>query len=402
MRLGIARVVTRIVAVSAAVFAAQAFAGDYRAPRLPDGSPDLQGVWTNATATPMERSPELGDRRAFTAEEAAAISKAALAAVAADAAPSDPGKKIEAIESLPPVGNYNLFWTDRGMSVANINGEYRTSMIIEPSNGRIPALTADGQQRTGGARRTQSERRSRRTRARRALPAVVRLGLGSADAAGDVQQLLPDRAVAGLRGDPRRDGARRAHHPDPEQHTPATTSASGWATRSVTGKATRWWSRRATSVPSRVSAALRECSRDRALHARRPTTRSSIGSCRRSGDVHEPFTGELPFVRSTPTSTSTRATRAITRCRASSRVRAKPRSATGEGRGMSCCSSSSRSRCACPRLRASSSRREFDSPALQRKWTYAVYLPDGYETSHLALSRAVSAARSRRRSCTTG
>ncbi|HEV8332484.1 MAG TPA: hypothetical protein VGQ22_13750, partial [Steroidobacteraceae bacterium] len=49
---------------------------------------------------------------------------------------------------LPPVGNYNLFWTDRGMAVANINGEYRTSMIIEPSNGRIPALTADGQQRT--------------------------------------------------------------------------------------------------------------------------------------------------------------------------------------------------------------------------------------------------------------
>ena len=134
--------------MGAAVFAAQAFAGDYRAPRLPDGSPDLQGVWTNATATPMERSPELGDRRAFTAEEAAAISKAALAAVAADAAPSDPGKKIEAIESLPPVGNYNLFWTDRGMSVANIDGEYRTSMIIEPSNGRIPALTADGQQRT--------------------------------------------------------------------------------------------------------------------------------------------------------------------------------------------------------------------------------------------------------------
>jgi hypothetical protein len=148
MRLGIARVVTRIVAVGAAVCAAQAFAGAYRAPRLPDGSPDLQGVWTNATATPMERSPELGDRRAFTAEEAAAISKAALAAVAADAAPSDPAKKIEAIESLPPVGNYNLFWTDRGMSVANINGEYRTSMIIEPSNGRIPELTADGQQRT--------------------------------------------------------------------------------------------------------------------------------------------------------------------------------------------------------------------------------------------------------------
>ena len=136
-----------LTVVSASLLAAHAFAGDYRAPRLPDGTPDLQGVWTNATATPMERSPELGDRRAFTEEEAAAIGKAAVAAVAADAAPSDPNKKIEAISSLPPVGNYNLFWTDRGMSVANINGEWRTSMIIEPANGRIPALTAAGQQR---------------------------------------------------------------------------------------------------------------------------------------------------------------------------------------------------------------------------------------------------------------
>ena len=140
--------IVRIVAFGAATFVAQAVAGDYRAPRLPDGTPDLQGVWTNATATPVERSVDLGDRRAFTEQEAAAISKAALAAVAADAAPSDPNKKIEAIDSLPPVGNYNLFWTDRGMTVANINGEYRTSMIIEPSNGRIPPLTADGQQRT--------------------------------------------------------------------------------------------------------------------------------------------------------------------------------------------------------------------------------------------------------------
>ena len=140
--------IVRLTALAASLFAAHAFAGDYRVPRLPDGAPDLQGVWTNATATPMERSPELGERRAYTEQEAAAISKAALAAVAADAAPSDPDKKIEATDSLPPVGNYNLFWTDRGMTVANINGEYRTSMIIEPSNGRIPALTTAGQQRT--------------------------------------------------------------------------------------------------------------------------------------------------------------------------------------------------------------------------------------------------------------
>jgi hypothetical protein len=153
----------RCIATGAAVFAMTAHsaegpkktAGDpanYRVPRMPDGTPDLQGVWTNATATPMERAPELGERRAFTNAEAAAISKAALDAVAADAAPSDPDKKIEAISSLPPVGNYNLFWTDRGMSVAVVDGEYRTSMIVEPSNGRIPPMTEAALKRMGATK----------------------------------------------------------------------------------------------------------------------------------------------------------------------------------------------------------------------------------------------------------
>ena len=125
------------------LMAISAFGGDYKPPRLPDGAPDLQGVWTNASATPVERAPELGDRRAFTREEAEAISRKAIAAVEADSAPSDPNKKIEAVDSLPPVGNYNLFWTDRGMHVLQIDGEYRTSMIIEPSNGRIPSLKSE-------------------------------------------------------------------------------------------------------------------------------------------------------------------------------------------------------------------------------------------------------------------
>ncbi|WP_129642522.1 hypothetical protein [Peristeroidobacter agariperforans] len=140
------------LAIALAVAAMTAHSADgasrrYQAPRLADGTPDLQGVWTNQTATPMERAVELGTRRAFTDAEAAAISKAAIAAVEADAQPSDPDKKIEAAASLPPVGNYNLFWTDRGMSVAQIDGEYRTSMIIEPLNGRVPPLTEAAQQR---------------------------------------------------------------------------------------------------------------------------------------------------------------------------------------------------------------------------------------------------------------
>jgi hypothetical protein len=134
-----------IACLLTAAFAVHANAGEYKAPRLPDGTPDLQGVWTNATATPVERAPELGNRRAFTPEEAEAISRKAIAAVEADSAPSDPDKKIEAIPELPPVGNYNLFWTDRGMHVAFIDGEHRTSMIIDPPNGRIPALQPESE-----------------------------------------------------------------------------------------------------------------------------------------------------------------------------------------------------------------------------------------------------------------
>jgi len=134
-----------VTLVTLTALAASATARDYKAPRLPDGTPDLQGVWTNASATPVERAPELGERRAFTPQEAEAISRKAIAAVEADNAPSDPDKKIEAAASLPPVGNYNLFWTDRGMHVLQIDGEYRTSMIIDPPNGRIPSRRSEAE-----------------------------------------------------------------------------------------------------------------------------------------------------------------------------------------------------------------------------------------------------------------
>jgi hypothetical protein len=136
----------------AAVFlAGTALADGYKAPRLSDGSPDLQGNWTNATATPMERARELGTRRAYTEAEAAAISKRELDRVAADAEPAKPDDKAVA-GNLPPVGNYNLFWTERGMYVAKIGGEYRTSIIIDPPDGHMPPLTKEAMQRRAAAR----------------------------------------------------------------------------------------------------------------------------------------------------------------------------------------------------------------------------------------------------------
>lgn len=127
------------VGLTLALVSIGAIAAEYKVPRLADGTPDLQGVWTNATATPLERSPALGMRRTYTAEEVAKIEGTARARVENDSKPTDPNLKIAAA-ALPPVGNYNQFWTDRGMTVADIHGEKRTSIIIDPPNGRIPRI----------------------------------------------------------------------------------------------------------------------------------------------------------------------------------------------------------------------------------------------------------------------
>jgi len=129
----------RCAAIAIATYSVGGMAAEYRVPRLTDGTPDLQGVWTNSSATPLERAATLGKRRTYTDEEAAKVERTARARVENDAKPTDPDLKIGAA-ALPPVGNYNQFWTDRGMNVAVINGEKRTSVIIDPADGRIPPL----------------------------------------------------------------------------------------------------------------------------------------------------------------------------------------------------------------------------------------------------------------------
>lgn len=128
---------------------------DYTAPRTAYGVPDLQGVWRNATVTPLTRDPALGNRQAYTPEEAYAMERAAQLEVEEDNKPLDPNRPAPVAEALPPVGNYDLFWTDRGMTIPTINGEYRTSIVIDPQDGQIPGYTeaflqARAQQRLSG------------------------------------------------------------------------------------------------------------------------------------------------------------------------------------------------------------------------------------------------------------
>ena len=123
-------------------FSAQTLAqDDYVTPMTEYGVPDLQGVWRNATVTPLTRPEELGTQQAYTREEAAMLERAAQQAVEEDNEPLDPDRPPPPAEDLPPVGNYDLFWTDRGMYMPTIDGEYRTSIIIDPPDGQLPGYT---------------------------------------------------------------------------------------------------------------------------------------------------------------------------------------------------------------------------------------------------------------------
>ena len=99
---------------------------------------------------PFERPRELGDKEAFTKQEAQELERAAKQRVEQDNQPLDPDRPAPALEALPPVGNYDLFWTDRGMFLPTINAEFRTSAIIDPQNGRIPERVAGFSERMLG------------------------------------------------------------------------------------------------------------------------------------------------------------------------------------------------------------------------------------------------------------
>jgi hypothetical protein len=106
-------------------------------PRTPWGHPDLQGVWTNSTITPLERPASLAGKEFLTPEEARAQDDAA--ATRYDERSSNRAADVDAA--------YNQFWWERGNTVAT----RRSSLIVDPPDGRIPALTPDGQKRAAEA-----------------------------------------------------------------------------------------------------------------------------------------------------------------------------------------------------------------------------------------------------------
>jgi hypothetical protein len=117
-----------------------AFAADPEgpAPRFPDGHPDLSGVWDYRTITPMQRPVELGTKEFFTEEEAATYERTENHRLDRDAMDLETGTSIYPKGGVVP---YNEFWYDRGNKIV---GSRRTSLIVDPANGRFPAMTPEG------------------------------------------------------------------------------------------------------------------------------------------------------------------------------------------------------------------------------------------------------------------
>jgi hypothetical protein len=126
--------------------------------RTPDGQPDIQGYWTNATFTPLERPKELGTKEFYTEAEAAAVEEQRL--------------REENSQSPSDVHYDNVIW--QGESYQKIVSNRRTSMIFDPPDGRIPPLSEEGRKRAAAwaaaaRRRDAAESAQDRTLAERCI-----------------------------------------------------------------------------------------------------------------------------------------------------------------------------------------------------------------------------------------
>ena len=120
-------------------------------PRAADGHPDLQGVWTNATLTPMERPAAFAGKSTVSDAEAAVYETRQQDELKAGDGKSDSDFHRRA--GSGETGGYNALFIDRGSELARVDGVKRTSLIIDPPDGRVPSLTAEARGRLTSMRR---------------------------------------------------------------------------------------------------------------------------------------------------------------------------------------------------------------------------------------------------------
>jgi len=111
-------------------------------------APDLEGTWTNASLTRLERPTEYGNRAVLTAREVNELEKKNSDLVALGNKPTDPKATVKDLPADCSGGrgencNYNAAWTDPGTTVMRVHGEPRSSFITFPDNGHLPGYTEE-------------------------------------------------------------------------------------------------------------------------------------------------------------------------------------------------------------------------------------------------------------------
>ncbi|MDT8428061.1 MAG: hypothetical protein RQ757_04760 [Pseudomonadales bacterium] len=124
-----------ILTITLSALAVAQDSATYKPPRTEHDHPDLQGVWTIATLTNLERGQQFGGL--IVPPEQTALFEQTVAAANAEADQAiDPDRP--APEAGAGVGGYNRFWMDPGSQLARIDGQARSSIIVMPENGRLP------------------------------------------------------------------------------------------------------------------------------------------------------------------------------------------------------------------------------------------------------------------------
>jgi len=124
-----------LIALFGTTLAAAQAPKKWAAPRTPDGQPDLQGFWTNSSYSPLER-PKNVTKEFYSREEALELEKKAAEQETEQTAPG----------TVADVHyDFTQFALDRNQSAHALN--LRTSLIIDPADGRLPPLTAEGEKR---------------------------------------------------------------------------------------------------------------------------------------------------------------------------------------------------------------------------------------------------------------
>src|SRR5689334_21139268 len=127
-------ILATVLAAAAAIGQAQV-----KSSRTADGHPDLQGVWNFSTITPLERPAEFSGKEFLTDAEARDYEQRIVERSNRD--------RRESTAEADVSSAYNEFWWDRGVHAARVHGKVRTSLIVDPPDGRLPPLTAEGQAR---------------------------------------------------------------------------------------------------------------------------------------------------------------------------------------------------------------------------------------------------------------